>query len=77
MGKGKGMLERRVIRIAKNTILFEFFGISSYRLNYFVNKINKKLNFKAYLILKNDNFAKSFSKNNITFKYHNKYLLLD
>jgi len=32
MGKGKGLLERKVLRIQKNFILFEFFGFSVFKL---------------------------------------------
>lgn len=77
MGKGKGLVERRIIRIYKNTILFEFFGVSFYKLSNIVKKINKKLNFKIVLISKNNNLYKSPFKLNTPVKYFDKYLLLD
>ena len=77
MGKGKGLIERRVIRIYKNTILFEFFGISFYKLLNITKKINKKLNFKIVLISKNNNLYKNPFKLNTPVKYFDKYLLLD
>jgi ribosomal protein L16/L10AE len=49
MGKGKGMLERAVIRIKKNFSIFEFKGFSKYRLNKLVLNANKKLNLGLYL----------------------------
>ena len=52
MGKGKGSLDRKVLKLKKNFILFEFYGISFYKLKWFVNKINKKLNFKFLFIFK-------------------------
>lgn len=77
MGKGKGLVERRIIRIYKNTILFEFFGISFYKLLNITKKINKKLNFKIILISKNINFYKNPFKLNTPVKYFSKYLLID
>jgi ribosomal protein L16/L10AE len=77
MGKGKGLVERRIIRVYKNTILFEFFGISFYKLNNITKKINKKLNFKITLISNNINVYKNPFKLNSPIKYFNKYLLLD
>jgi len=57
MGKGKGMLERGVIRIKKNFILFEFKGYSKNYLNNFLKNINRKLNLNFYLyFLKNNNY---------------------
>lgn len=77
MGKGKGLVERRIIRIYKNTILFEFFGISFYKLLNITKKINKKLNFKIILISKQNNLYKNPFKLNTPTKYFDKYLLLD
>lgn len=77
MGKGKGLVERRVIRIYKNIILFEFFGISFYKLLNITKKINKKLNFKIILISKQNNLYKNPFKLNTPTKYFDKYLLLD
>lgn len=57
MGKGKGMLERQVLRVKKNFILFEFSGFSSYRLNKFCFFVNKRtrLDFRLFF-LKNINY---------------------
>ena len=75
MGKGKGLVERKIIRVYKNTILFEFFGIPFYKLLAVTKKINKKLNFKLKLISKNINLYKTPFKLNTPAKYYNKYLL--
>jgi len=75
MGKGKGLVDRRIIRVYKNTILFEFMGIPFYKLLLITKKINKKLNFKIGLISKKDNLYKSSFKLNTPMKYFNKYLL--
>jgi large subunit ribosomal protein L16 len=55
MGKGKGLNERHVIRVRKNTTIFEFSGISLYRLEQLLLKINKKLNIKLVLLKKKIN----------------------
>ena len=52
MGKGKGMLERAVIRVKKNFSIFEFKGFSVYRLKKFYININKKLNLGFFLYFK-------------------------
>lgn len=52
MGKGKGMLERGVLRLKKNHVLFEFEGYSQTYLKNFLNNINKKLNLNFYLYKK-------------------------
>lgn len=75
MGKGKGTADRKVLRIKKNFVLFECKGMSLYKLKWFVNKINKKLNFKfsfffKKLILKTN----WFNKKTYSF-YYKKYLL--
>ena len=77
MGKGKGMFERRLIRLPKNTILFEFLGIPSYKLNFFIKKINKKLKFRTYLLKptnSNDYNYKTSTKKNFVSNYFNKLL---
>ena len=43
MGKGKGLIVRKIIRVPKNTILFEFIGVSFFKIKFFIKKINKKL----------------------------------
>ena len=75
MGKGKGLVERRIIRVYKNTILFEFFGIPFNKLKTIVKKINKKLNFNVKLISKTNNLFKSPFKLNTPVKYYKKYLI--
>lgn len=73
MGKGKGLFERRIIRVPKNTILFEFLGISIFKLKFLIKKINKKLGIKTYLIFKKTNNYKLISNNGFTSIYFNKY----
>lgn len=75
MGKGKGLVNRKIIRCYKNTILFEFMGIPFYKLLLITKKINKKLNFKIGVICKNNNMYKAAFKLNTPIKYFNKYLL--
>ena len=77
MGKGKGLVDRRIIRIYKNTILFEFFGVPHYKLLNITKKINKKLNFKIVLISNKNLFYKNPFKLNTPIKYFNKYFLID
>lgn len=74
MGKGKGLFERRIIRLPKNRILFEFSGISFYKLKHFVKKINKKLNFKTSIFFNHKNYFKTATKHNLIFNYYVKYL---
>lgn len=76
MGKGKGLVERRIIRIYKNTILFEFFGIPYYKLLTITKKINKKLNFKIRVVSRNVNGHKTPFKLNSPIRYYKKYFLL-
>ena len=73
MGKGKGLFERRIIRVSKNTILFEFLGVSIFKLKFLVKKINKKLGIKTALIIKRVNFYKIVSNKGINSIYFNKY----
>lgn len=73
MGKGKGLFERRIIRVPKNTVLFEFLGISIFKLKFLIKKINKKLGIKTYLIFKRNNLYKTASNKNINSVYFNKY----
>lgn len=73
MGKGKGLFERRVIRLRKNSILFEFMGVPLNKINFFIKKINKKLSFKTYL-LSSDTFKfKTISKHSNITTYYNKF----
>jgi len=76
MGKGKGLVERKIIRVYKNTILFEFFGIPFYKLLKISKKINKKLNFNLKVIMQNSKLNKQPFKLNTPIKYYNKYLLI-
>lgn len=73
MGKGKGLFERRIIRVSKNTILFEFLGISIFKLKFLIKKINKKLGIKTSLITKRVNFYKIVSNKGVNSVYFNKY----
>ena len=77
MGKGKGLFERRVIRVAKNSILFEFAGIPLYKLKFFIKKINKKLSFKTYLFFKENNFYKTHTKNNFISRYYSDFFKVE
>lgn len=74
MGKGKGLFERRIIRISKNTVLFEFTGVSFFKLNFLVKKINKKLGIKVILIQNDNLFFKTTTKNKFISVYYNKFL---
>lgn len=56
MGKGKGMIERKVIRIRRGVVLFEFKGVSPLRLQKLVDKINKFLSVKFTFIFEHHNF---------------------
>lgn len=75
MGKGKGMLDRAVIRVKKNFSIFEFKGFSKYRLNKFYLNINKKLNLGFYLYFKRSINYSLWCKNNNYVQYFDKYLL--
>jgi len=75
MGKGKGMLDRAVMRVKKNFILFEFKGYSIYRLNKLCINVNKKLSLGLYTISKNNNTYPMWCKNNFYLHYFDKYLL--
>lgn len=46
MGKGKGSIERKVIRIRRGVVLFEFKGIPQTKLQKLIKKINKALSVK-------------------------------
>jgi ribosomal protein L16/L10AE len=53
MGKGKGMVERKVIRIRRGITLFEFIGVPLNKLKLLIPKLNKKLDIKLSLIKNN------------------------
>lgn len=50
MGKGKGLIERKVIRARVGFILFEFTGVSPRKLQKFCTKINKVCSIKFSII---------------------------
>ena len=77
MGKGKGMLERSVIRSKKNFSIFEFKGFSNYRLNKFYLNINKKLNLGLYIYFKNNKIINYnlWCKNTKYITFFDKYLI--
>ena len=75
MGKGKGSADRKVLKLKKNFIFFEFSGISLYKLKWFVNKINKKLNFKFLFLFKKLTLKANWFKRKSYSFYYKKYLL--
>jgi ribosomal protein L16/L10AE len=75
MGKGKGLIERKIIRVRKNTTIFEFSGVSYYRLIQLLLKINKRLDIKFSIYYKKLNLYRVWSKNNKYLYYYRKYLL--
>lgn len=74
MGKGKGLFERRIIRVSKNTILFEFAGISFFKFCFFIKKINKKLGIKSYPLLNKKCLYKLPTKKSFVSVYFKGYL---
>ena len=50
MGKGKGMIERQVLRVKKNQKIFEFSGLSIYRINKFCLNLNKKTKLSFFIL---------------------------
>jgi len=76
MGKGKGLIERKIIKIRRGVTLFEFKGVSRSKLIWITNKINKKLKIKInFFFKKSDIFYKIWSKKNQYTYYYNKYLM--
>ena len=76
MGKGKGLIERQIIRIRRGVTLFEFKGISRSKIIWLSNEINKKLKIRVnFFFKKNDIFYKIWSKKNRYSYYYNKYLM--
>lgn len=74
MGKGKGSIERKTIRIKKNFILFEFKGVPVIKLKKLLKFFNKVLSVKFYILSNyNINFS-LWSKTNKYMYYHEKYL---
>jgi ribosomal protein L16/L10AE len=76
MGKGKGMIERKVMRVRRGFVLFEFKGVHIIKLKRLVTKINKKLDVK-FIIYKKDLKKYGFwIKTNKFLYYINKYLFV-
>ena len=74
MGKGKGLIERKVLRVKNNFILFEFLGIPFLRLQKLANYLNKFLSVKFYITGKPNFNYSLWSKKNKFIIYHDKYL---
>jgi hypothetical protein len=74
MGKGKGMIERKVIRIRRGMILLEFSGVPPFKLNLLLPKLNRKLDIKL-AIINNSFISYNIWSINKYYYYHNKYLL--
>lgn len=74
MGKGKGLIERKVIRIRRGVILFEFLGVSIIKLKKLIKKINKFLNVKFDVLYRYKIYFNLWSKRNRYIYYHDKYL---
>ena len=55
MGKGKGLVERQIIRIRRGVTLFEFKGVSKSKIIWLTNEINKKLKVKINCFFKKTN----------------------
>lgn len=75
MGKGKGMIERKVIRIRRGVVLFEFIGVSPSKLKKFALKINKVCSVKFNIITNNILTYPLWSKSNKYIYYYGKYLV--
>lgn len=74
MGKGKGMIERKVIRIRRGVVLFEFLGVSPLRLKKLANKVNKICSVKFCVIHRYKIYLGLWSKLTKYSYYHDKYL---
>ena len=76
MGKGKGLIERQIIKIRRGVTIFEFKGVSKSKIIWLTNEINKKLKIKiVFYFKKTDIFYKIWSKKNKYSYYYNKYLM--
>lgn len=76
MGKGKGLVERQIIKIRRGVTIFEFKGVSKKKIIWLTTEINKKLKIKiTYFFKKKDIFYKIWSKKNKYSYYYNKYLM--
>jgi ribosomal protein L16/L10AE len=58
MGKGKGLIERKTIRIKRNFIIFEFKGIPPIKIKKLIVYANKFLSLKLFLI---SNYNKNYT----------------
>ncbi len=58
MGKGKGLIERKTIRVKKNFIIFEFKGIPLIKIRNLIIYANKFLSVKLYII---KNYYKTYN----------------
>lgn len=76
MGKGKGNIDRKVLKLKKNFVLFEFSGFSYYKLKWFIIKINKKLNFKFVFFMKKFIFKGDWFNHKTSSFYYKRYLLI-
>lgn len=77
MGKGKGLFERRAVRVQKNTILLEFSGIPLYKLILLEQKINKKMSVKVKLYSTKPKTFNLWFKSNKYSWFYNKYIFVD
>lgn len=76
MGKGKGLVERNIIKIRRGVTIFEFKGVSRSKIIWLTKEINKKLKIKIICFFKKtDIFYKIWSKKNKYSYYYNKYLM--
>lgn len=76
MGKGKGLIERKIIRIRRGVVLFEFLGVSIIKLKKLVKKINQILNVKFYVLYSYKTYFSLWSKRKRYVYYHDKYLYI-
>ena len=75
MGKGKGLIERKVIRVRRGFVLFEFLGVPTIKLKKLILKINKFLDVKFTVIKQENIYFSLWSKKNKYIYYHDKYLI--
>lgn len=74
MGKGKGLIDRRVIIVKQNFILLEFKGVPIIRLKKLIKNLNKFLTVKMYVLTKNLKYFSLWAKKSKYIIYHDKYL---
>lgn len=75
MGKGKGLIERKILRVRRGFVLFEFLGVSRIKLSKLILKINKFLNVKFIITYKKKINYNLWAKKNKYIYYHDKYLI--